>query len=83
MTTVKLTKNADLAAFLRTVNNCSGEVFFSTDQGDHLNLKSMLSQYLFSVAAGDRALLLNGEVSCEDERDRAMLRPYFAVEQGE
>lgn len=77
---MKLAKNADLAAFLRTVNGCSGEVFFSTDQGDHLNLKSMLSQYLFSVAAGDHALLLKGEVSCENEGDCAILLPYFAAE---
>lgn len=80
---MKLTKNADLAAFLQAVNSCSGTVFFSTDQGDHLDLKSILSQYLFSVAAGDYALLFKGDVTCDNEQDRTMLLPYFTAEQGE
>lgn len=74
---MKLTKNADLAAFLRTVGCCTGDVFFSSRQGDYLDLKSTLSQYLFSVAAGDHALLLEGDISCDNEQDRALLRPYF------
>lgn len=78
---MRLTKNADLAAFLRTVNNCTGDVFFSTDQGDHLNLKSMLSQYVFSVAAGDHTLLCKGEVSCVNEDDCRMLLPYLCYEE--
>ncbi len=80
---MKLTKNVDLAAFLRAVGSCSGEVFFSSKQGDYLNLKSMLSQYLFSVAAGDHTLLFEGDISCENEQDRTKLLPYFAAEQGE
>lgn len=80
---MKLTKNADLAAFLRAVNGCTGDVFFSTEQGDHLNLKSMLSQYVFSVASGDQTLLLRGEVSCTDKRDRGLLQPFLCAGRGD
>ena len=80
---MKLTQNVDLAAFLHAVGGCSGEVFFSSKQGDYLNLKSMLSQYLFSVAAGDHTLLFEGDISCENEQDCAVLQPYLITEQGD
>ena len=75
---MKLTKQTDLVAFLKTVNCCEGDVYFSSVQGDHLNLKSVLSQYLFSVAAGDREFLLTGEIVCEDEADARVLLPYLS-----
>lgn len=44
---MKLKENADLPAFLRQVKKCGGDVFLETQEGDSLNLKSTLSQYIF------------------------------------
>lgn len=77
---MKLAKNVDLADFLRTVNRCAGDVYFSTEQGDHLNLKSIMSQYIFSAATGDRKLLLAGDITYADAGDSAMLLPYLSAD---
>ena len=44
---MKLKENADLPAFLSQVKKCGGDVFLETQEGDSLNLKSTLSQYIF------------------------------------
>lgn len=78
---MKLSKNIDLTEFLRAVNSCSGNVYFSSQLGDHLNLKSILSQYAFSAVTGDRKLLFQGDILCDAEGDNEKLRPYLSVEE--
>lgn len=65
--------------FLRTINLCKGEVYFRTKEGDHLNLKSELSQYLFlSLAASDdQTILQEGEICCSDTADHELLQKYI------
>lgn len=43
---MKLKKNINVQAFLETVKKCDGNVYFKTIEGDQLNLKSLLSQYI-------------------------------------
>ena len=45
----------NVEGFLKTVNECSGDVFLETEEGDSLNLKSKLTQYvaLSKVFGGD------------------------------
>lgn len=76
---MKINLNTDLVAFLREVEKCAGEVWFETKQGDKLNLKSMLSQYLFVALTGDQQMLGEGAVICEQEADRSLLAnsPYI------
>ena len=64
-------ESSDIPAFLNQVKACSGDVFFKTDEGDSLNLKSVLSTYVFAV------LMQNGKVICEDERDYELLHLYL------
>ena len=49
----------------------------TTAEGDRLNLRSPLSQYLFSVMSGNRELLQNGEIECQEAADYQMLEGYF------
>lgn len=76
----KLNPEADLAQFIRSVERCTGEVLFTTEDGDCLNLKSMLSIYVFSMLADRRDLLMRGCVSCEREADMEALTPYLLGE---
>ena len=75
---MKLKSSVDLIAFLKDVKRCRGEVTFHTPEGDHLNLKSMLSLYIFSAAAGNTAILEKGDVACADPEDEKLLAVYFA-----
>lgn len=66
--------------FVEAVQGCKGEVFFCSAEGDRLNLKSMLSQFLFAAACGDRAFLTEGHVECASVGDYQRLAPYLAAE---
>ncbi|MDF1496083.1 hypothetical protein [Caproiciproducens sp. CPB-2] len=41
--------DVDVPAFLKVLDQCEGNVFLVTREGDHLNLKSKLSQLVLSV----------------------------------
>lgn len=69
---------SDIPAFLNQVKACSGDVFFKTDEGDILNLKSVLSTYIFAVLMKNPELIQNGRVVCEDEGDYELLHSYLS-----
>ena len=43
---MNIIKIKNVEKFLETVNKCSGDVYLDTTEGDHLNLKSKLTQYV-------------------------------------
>ena len=74
---MKLRENTDLIGFIKTIKKCRQDVFFCTAEGDRLNLKSTLSQYLFSTMLGDGEFLQSGNVECEELSDYQMLEAYL------
>lgn len=76
---MRLKENTDLIEFIKTTKKCRQDVFFRTAEGDRLNLKSTLSQYLFSVMSGNRELLENGEIECQEAADYQMLEGYLRI----
>lgn len=77
-----LKADIDLLAFLKAVQQCQKDVYLETTEGDRLNLKSALSQYLFVVLARRQKDLLAGcSVSYCDE-DFKYLQNYIAREVG-
>ena len=77
---MKIDPEKDKIEFLEAVAKCSGSVYFDTPDGDHLNLKSILSQYVFSAISGREDLIQEGSVLCSDSRDYEMLKPYLTEE---
>ena len=73
---MKLREGADLIRFIRTISNCRGGVWYLSAEGDRLNLRSTLSQYLFAASSGNRQFLHGGTVQCEDPDDWAVLREF-------
>lgn len=73
---MQLKASANLIQFLDGVKKCSGEVTFNTSEGDILNLKSLLSQYLFAAMVGNEKLLTTGKILCENPDDYRFLLPY-------
>ncbi len=74
---MKLKQNADLPAFLKKVRGCAGEVWFVTQEGDKLNLKSVLSEYLFLSAAISFRLTESGRVAFENQEDAEQVRDFL------
>ena len=74
---LKLKPQADLAAFLDAVGQCRSDVHFNTAEGDSLNLRSVLSQYVFAALAGKPELWRSGEIVCDDAADLLRLHDFF------
>lgn len=72
-----LRDNVDLTAFFSAVNRCNGNVVFLSTQGDRMNLKSTLCQYLFTSVYLHRDFQLDGTISCEEPEDEPLLRPFL------
>lgn len=65
--------------FLKAVSACRMDVLATTENGDLLDLKSTLSQYLFALTAGQEQVL--GTCLIEfDEMDLQKLESYLKVE---
>lgn len=78
---MRLRKDANLSAFLMAAQASEGGVFFITTEGDQLNLKSTLSQFVFAVATNTSALPLDGKVLCEADSDYLLLTDYLDQEE--
>ncbi len=73
--TMQLMEEADLFSFLSAVKQCKQDVFFKTAEGDVLNLKSTLSQYLFAAISDKVDLLKDSTICCANE-DAQNLKQY-------
>ncbi len=74
---MKIKKNIPVESFLETVRKCEGSVYFKTLEGDILNLKSLLSQYILVSIIDNEELMANGAVDCSRESDVALLAQYL------
>lgn len=73
---MKLKEDVDLILLFKTVQSCYGEVFFCSAEGDKLNLKSTLSQYLFSALINRKDLLATGRIVCDEQGDIPILSEF-------
>lgn len=73
---MRLNPNVNVPAFLQAVQSCNGEVCFVTREGDILNLKSTLSQFVFTAVIAGKLQNLEGQVSVQDSQDAILLRDY-------
>ncbi|HAL73784.1 MAG TPA: hypothetical protein DCM45_01675 [Clostridiales bacterium] len=74
---MKLKADVDLVRFLGSVQECRQDVFFCSNLGDQLNLKSILSQYMMSAVFSDAALISAGDIICLNPDDYQKLAVFF------
>ena len=74
---MKFRKNANLIRLIEAVKKCSGDVYFNSAEGDHLNLASTLSQFLFAAVCEDKEFLREGDVVCDNAADYEKLLPFL------
>lgn len=74
---MKFKKGADILKFMEDVQSCSGDIFFISQEGDRLDLKSTLSQFLFASVCSDRSFLDRGDVECQQQNDYRKLMTFL------
>lgn len=73
---MKLKKEISLTSFLQKVKECRGEVTFRTEEGDCLNLKSVLTSYIFVTLMMNPEILEKGWILCGEE-DYTILNQFL------
>ena len=63
----------DFKKFLEAVDLCKGNVFLVTEEGDRLNLKSKLSQFIGIAKLVDGGVINKAKVVCENPEDDRLL----------
>lgn len=72
-----LKEGIDVRSFLDAAKKCVGSVFFQTTEGDVLNLKSLLSQYVLMSIVCNPGLLKSAQVICTQEEDYQLLTDFL------
>lgn len=72
-----LKPNADFMKFLSAVNHCEADVLLCTEDGDVLNLKSKLCQYIFVSLTIRQDILAGAIISTKSTDDLLLLRDFL------
>ena len=72
-----LRNDINVMDFLEQVRKCSKSVWFETDEGDRIALKSTLSHYIFCTIAANPVLLSSGTIRFDLEEDQKLLEDYL------
>ncbi len=75
-----LKKDIDVNKFLSAVKLCEKEVYFETDEGDSLCLRSALCQYIFCTLTNKPEILYNGHIRLENFNDLKYLQEFIKEE---
>ena len=63
----------DIADFMQTLDQCKGEVFLETAEGDVLNLKSKLCQMMGVANILKGAVIQEATLRCTNPEDESLL----------
>lgn len=70
----------DVDAFFKVIEQCKGTVELITDEGDRLNLKSKLSQYLIVADAFSHGKIDNIQIVAHEKEDSDRIYEYLINE---
>ena len=74
---MKIKNIRDPKGFFETLKECKGTLEIVTSQGDRLNLKSKLSQYIFMSDMFDGATIGDLELVASEPDDIALILAYI------
>lgn len=63
----------DLQKFMQAIDQCKGDVFLVTDEGDRLNLKSKFCQLIGITKIIEGGIIGKAKVVCENPEDESLL----------
>lgn len=73
---MRLKKDVDIMEFIKGIKTCKGDVFFESPE-DKIDLKSVLSQYVFISILNNKKLMESGGIRCENPEDFGFLEPFL------
>ena len=76
---MKVEKVTNIPEFFKIVDSCKGRVELLTGEGDRLNLKSKLCQFLSMAQIFSRQDELHLELVASEEEDLKKIYEYLAV----
>lgn len=65
--------NIDVDVFAKELNNCKGQVWLTTDEGDRINLMSAFCRMIGLMSIIQGAKLSQATIECEDPDDESRL----------
>ena len=74
---MKIHNVTDIDKFFKVVNSCEGKVELVTGQGDRLNLKSTLTQYVALAKVFSDGKILEMELVCYEKSDVTKFMEYM------
>lgn len=74
---MKITNITDIEKFFEVVDSCKGKVELVTGEGDRLNLKSKLSQYVALANVFSDGQIDEIEIIAHEQEDRERLIKYM------
>lgn len=77
---MKIAGITESAAFFDKVLDCRGTVELYTSEGDVLNLKSKLCQYIALTQMFDEGAMGSFDLQFSDPDDIELIRPYLILE---
>ena len=70
---MKITKMTNIDGFFRAVDQCKGKVELVTDDGDRINLKSKIAQFISFAKVFASATIPPVRLVCSDKDDMEFL----------
>lgn len=65
--------NLDVNAFVAELNNCTGQVWMTTDEGDRINLMSAFCRIVGLMSIVQGGTLSHAMIECENLEDESRL----------
>ncbi len=72
-----LKPNTYLPDFFSKIEDCIGEVYYITNEGNRINLKSLMSQIFFQTTFVYNEEATDGHVHCHKPADYALLGDFL------
>lgn len=73
---MELNKISDYSAFWKAIQACESDVIFITSDGDRLNLKSTICQFILTVYLSGGKHSFHGTIICKSEKDAQLLKDF-------
>ena len=74
---MKIKPNANIPRFLQAVQSCRGAVRYTTPEGDDLNLKSTLSQFVFAAVVAGQLEEMHGDIKLQNSEDFSVVQSFL------
>lgn len=74
--------DVDVPAFIKVLDECKGNVYLASREGDHLNLKSKLCQLVGLTKLIEGGKIAEAYIICEDPEDESKLFRFNLYKEG-